>query len=96
MNNLFDLFNIKYQDNLGLSGMTDESFCLLTYELFKKENRSILIVASNLTDANNLLNIFTSFSNDTLLLSSFIIKAPFSIIIKNGAYFILTNHLFYQ
>ena len=38
MNNLFDIFNIRYQDNLGLSGMTDESFCLYALELFKKES----------------------------------------------------------
>ena len=36
MNNLLNMFNIKYDDNLGLSGMTDESFCLLVEELFRK------------------------------------------------------------
>ncbi|MBQ8472499.1 MAG: transcription-repair coupling factor [Bacilli bacterium] len=66
MNNLFNMFNIKYQDNLGLSGLTDESFCLLVEELFRKEKQSILIVCSSLTEANNLLNILTAFNNDTL------------------------------
>ena len=28
MKKLDELFQIKYQANLGLSGMTDESFCL--------------------------------------------------------------------
>ena len=66
MKSIFNLFNIKYQDNLGLSGFTDESFCLYIYELFIKENRSILITTPNLTDANNLLNIFSSFTLDVL------------------------------
>ena len=66
MKNLYDLFNVKYQDNLGLSGLTDESFCLYLESLLRKENRSILVITSNLTDANNLLNILTTFTNDTL------------------------------
>ena len=66
MNNINQLFNIKYQDNLGLSGMTDESFCLYILELFKKEKRGILIITPTLTDANNLLNILSTISNDVL------------------------------
>ena len=66
MNNLFDIFNIKYQDNLGLSGMTDESFCLYALELFQKENKNILIVTPTLTDANNLLNILSSMTENLL------------------------------
>ncbi len=66
MNSLFDLFNIKYKDNLGLSGMTDESFCLYLNNLLQKEDRNILIVTPTLTDASNLLNIMTSLNPDSL------------------------------
>lgn len=66
MNNLFDMFKIKYQENLGLSGMTDESFCLYVNKLYQEEKKGILIVCPTLTDANNLLNIMTSLNLDTL------------------------------
>ncbi len=66
MNNLFSLFNIEYKENLGLSGMTDESFCLYLLGLFKKSSKSILVITPTLTEANNLLNILTSLSNDIL------------------------------
>lgn len=67
MKKLCDLFNVKYQDNIGLSGLTDESFCLYLLELLKKEDRSILLLTNTLTEANNLYNILTSISKDTLL-----------------------------
>ena len=66
MTSLNDLFNIKYQENIGLSGLTDESFCLLVNELFEKENKSILILTESLTDANNLLNILSMITKDVL------------------------------
>ena len=66
MTSIANLFNIKYQENLGLSGLTDESFCLLVSNLKEKEQRGVLIVTSTLTDANNLLNIFNSIQDDVL------------------------------
>ena len=66
MNKLSELFNIKYQENLGLSGLTDESFCLLVSNMVDKENKGTLIVTPTLTDANNLLNILSSIRNDVL------------------------------
>ncbi len=66
MNNLFDIFKIKYQENLGLSGMTDESFCLYLNKLYKEEKRGIIVVCPTLTDASNLLNIMTSLNDNTL------------------------------
>lgn len=66
MKNLYDLFNIKYHDNLGLSGLTDESFAVLSLSWFKKYNKSILIVTPNIQDANNLLNIFSNLTTEVL------------------------------
>ena len=66
MNCIYDILNIKYQDNLGLSGLTDESFSLLVASVKEKENRGILIITPTLTDASNLLNILTSIRNDVL------------------------------
>ena len=66
MNSIYDIFNIKYEKNLGLAGLTDEAFCLLVLEWFHKLNKSILILTPNITDANNLLNIFSGITNDCL------------------------------
>ena len=66
MNNLFDIFTINYQENLGLSGMTDESFCLYVNKLYEEKKQGILVLCPTLTDANNLLNIMTSINLDTL------------------------------
>ena len=56
MKKLDELFQVKYQTNLGLSGMTDESFCLYLKQLLKKKKKSILLVTSCLTEANIYLN----------------------------------------
>ncbi len=66
MKNLFNIFNIKYEENIGLTGLTDESFCLLVESWFQEYNKSILIVTPSLTDANNLLNIISSVRSDIL------------------------------
>ena len=66
MKNIYDLFNIQYQDNLGLSGLTDESFSLLVSGWYNKLHKSILIVTPSLTDANNLLNIISNINDNVL------------------------------
>ena len=66
MKNIYEILNVKYQKNLGLSGLTDESFCLLVASIKEKEKKGILIVTPTLTDANNLLNILTSIREDVL------------------------------
>ena len=66
MKKLDDLFNIDYKENLGLSGLTDESFSVLVSNWFGRYNKGILIVTPTLTDANNLLNILSSINQDVL------------------------------
>ncbi len=66
MNKLLDIFNLDIEENLGLSGMTDESFCLSILKQLKEKDRGILIITSTLTEANALLNILSSLTNDVL------------------------------
>ncbi len=66
MHNLFDLFNVVEENNVGLSGMTDESFCLWLVKKFKSSKKGILVLTSNLTEASNLLNILNSMTKDCL------------------------------
>lgn len=63
---LNNLFNAEYIQNAGLSGLTDESFCLYVNELFQKSDKSILIVTGTLFEASNLLNILNNLCEDTL------------------------------
>ena len=65
--NIFDnLFTIDKIKNIGLKGMTDESFCVYINKLFKEKNRSILILTPTLFEANKLLNSLASYTNDVL------------------------------
>ena len=66
MKKLDELFQVKYQTNLGLSGMTDESFCLYLKQLLNQEKKSILLVTSSLTEANIYLNNLTTLTDDVL------------------------------
>ena len=66
MHNLFDIFNIKQEENVGLSGMTDESFCLWLVKKLKTSNKGILVLTSNITEASNLLNILSNITKDVL------------------------------
>ena len=64
MKKLDELFQVKYQT--GLSGMTDESFCLYLKQLLNQEKKSILLVTSSLTEANIYLNNLTTLTDDVL------------------------------
>ena len=62
-----ELFKETKVNNIGLKGMNDTSFCLYVNEIFEKENKNIVIVTPTLYEANQLLNNFISYNNDTLL-----------------------------
>ena len=72
MHNLFDLFNVVEENNVGLSGMTDESFCLWLVKKFKSSKKGILVLTSNLTEASNLLNILNSMNYLLILKKSWL------------------------
>ena len=49
MNNFFDnLVDIKKENNICLTRITDEFFCVYLSKLFKEEKRNILLVTSTL------------------------------------------------
>ena len=59
---LIELNNTSY----GLLGLTNESFCVYVNELFKENDKSIVILTSTLLEANNLLNSMVSYNEETL------------------------------
>lgn len=66
--NIFDkIISIEEYKNIGISGMTDEFFCVYLNKLYEKEKTNILIVTSNLYEANNLVNILSNYNKNALL-----------------------------
>jgi len=66
MNIIDNLFSINLQNNIGLKGLTDESFCIYITKLFNTQDKSILILTPTLFEANKLLNSLSSYTNDVL------------------------------
>ena len=61
----FDKFSAK--ENVSLSGMTDEFFCLYISRLSKSNNQDIVVVTSTLFEANKLVNSLSSYDDNVLL-----------------------------
>lgn len=61
-----DLFTIELKNNIGLKGLTDESFCIYINKVFNEQDKSILILTPTLFEANKLLNSLSSYTNDVL------------------------------
>ena len=66
MKRIDELFIPIKNENIGLSGLTDESFCLYLDSLARKTDKSILLVTSTLTEANIVLNNISGINNEVL------------------------------
>ena len=66
MNAITDLFTTYSNNNVGLKGLTDESFCLYINKVFQEQNKSIIILTPTIYEANKLLNSLSSYTNDVL------------------------------
>ena len=66
MNIIDNLFTINFKNNIGLKGLTDESFCIYINEVFNSQDKSILILTPTLFEANKLLNSLSSYTSDVL------------------------------
>ena len=72
-----------FENNVGFTGMTDELFCVATYQAFCTQKRSILIVTPSLFEANKIydsLSVYTDqvlfFPMDDFLTSEAIAVSP--------------------
>ena len=72
-----------FENNVGFTGMTDELFCVATYQSFCTQKRSILIVTPSLFEANKIydsLSVYTDqvlfFPMDDFLTSEAIAVSP--------------------
>ena len=63
MNFWDEMFDVEYKKGMGISGITDEFFCLYVDKLLKSENKNILIVVNSLYEANKILSSLESYNN---------------------------------
>ena len=61
------LINSNYQNNSGITGITDEFFCVYLYELLKKQNKNILVVVNSLYEANKIYSSLNNYTDDVFL-----------------------------
>ena len=54
MDYLNNLFKIENKKNIGLKGLTDESFCIYLKNYFDKNDESVVLVTPTLFEANKL------------------------------------------
>jgi len=66
MDYLTNLFKIDNKKNVGLRGLSPESFCVYVYDYFMQCDKSVVIVTPTLYEANKILNSLSSYTNDVL------------------------------
>ena len=67
MNFFNNIIDIKYKKGMGISGVTDEFFCVYLYNLLKQSNKDILVVVNSLYEANKLYSSIENYTNDVYL-----------------------------
>ena len=67
MNVFDDLIHIDYKKGMGISNVTDGFFAVYLYNLYKKENKNILVVVNSLYDANRIYYALSNFMSDVYL-----------------------------
>ena len=67
MNIFQKLGNIELKKNMGITGLTDEFFCVLLYSAFLNQNKNILVVVNSLYEANQLYSSLSNYTDDVHL-----------------------------
>ena len=62
--NFFNLLNVTAKNNMGISGITDEFFCVYLSNLLKKQNRPILVVVNSIYEANKLYQSLINYTDN--------------------------------
>ena len=66
--NFFDnLIKIDLKKNMGITGLTDEFFCVYLNGILKQHNKNILVVVNSLFEANNLYSSLCMFTDKARL-----------------------------
>ena len=67
MNVFHDLIEIDYKNGMGISGITDEFFCVYLSNLLIKKNKNILVVVNSLYEANKILSSLENYTSSAYL-----------------------------
>ena len=67
MNFYKDFIKFDLKKHMGMTGLTDEFFCVYLNNLFIKENKNILVVVNSLYEANKLYSIINNYNDNVLL-----------------------------
>ena len=102
-----NLFNITYKDDYGITGLSNELFCINVYDAFIRNNKSFLVVANSTYEANMLYNSLLNYTNsvlffpmDDFLTSEAIAVSPefkaerintLNILVESKKYIVVTN-----
>ncbi len=62
-----ELIDIKLQKSMGICNLTDEFFCLYLNEIYRKEDKNILVVVNSLFEANKLYNSLSIYNDSVHL-----------------------------
>ena len=67
MNIFQELGNIELKKGMGITGITDEFFCVLLYSTLKNQDKNILVVVNTLYEANQLYSSLLNYTDDVYL-----------------------------
>ena len=67
MNVFNDFIKITEINNVGITGLTSESFCVYVNNLLVQKNKDILIVVNSLYEANRIYNSLCNYIDDVFL-----------------------------
>ena len=67
MNIFQKIGNVDLKKNMGITGVTDEFFCVLLYSTFQRCGQNILVVVNSLYEANQLYSSLLNYMDDVYL-----------------------------
>lgn len=67
MNIFQKIGNVDLKKNMGITGVTDEFFCVLLYSTFQRCEQNILVVVNSLYEANQLYSSLLNYMDDVYL-----------------------------
>lgn len=62
-----NMIKIDYKNGMGITGLTDEFFCVYLNQLLEKEKKNILLVVNSLYEANNIYSSVQNYTNQVHL-----------------------------
>lgn len=67
MNVFEQIGTIELKKNMGITGVTDDFFCVLLYSTLQREKKNILVVVNSLYEANQLYSSLSNYTDNVSL-----------------------------